>query len=421
MGAALVGELIGERQVISLDIGGTTAKCSLISDGKVRTTTEYRLEWTPASPGYPIKAPVVDIVEIGAGGGSIAWIDQGGALRVGPRSAGAVPGPACYGLGGLEPTVTDANLIAGRINPDYFLGGEIRVRVDLAREAMRGVADALDVSVDEAALGVIRIANANMVNALKLVSVRRGYDPREFDMVASGGGGSMHAAALMRELRLKRVIVPNVPGHFSAWGMLMTDMRNDWVQTFVARTDQVDLTQLNAVWDEMECVATEHLLSEGLDMGRVRLARTADMRYVGQEHTVNVPIPAGQLNEDFTEIHAHFHALHEQFYAFRIDASPIELVNLRLAGFGRVSKPEIVARPEQPGDGEEARKGTRRVNFDEDGWHVSAIYERERLSPGTRLSGPSIVEEPAATTVVFPRQHLFVDRYGNLIIAPAEE
>ena len=246
---------------------------------------------TNSSAGYPIKAPIVDIVEIGAGGGSIAWIDAGGALKVGPRSAGAVPGPACYGKGGAEPTVTDANLIAGRINPDYFLGGEIAVSVDLARQAMTPIAEALGVTVDEAALGVIRIANANMINALKLVSVRRGYDPRDFAMIAFGGGGGMHAAALASELRVGTVLIPPAPGHFSAWGMLMTDPMQDFIQTALTPSTVDSQERIVARFVEIETEARRFFADAGFDGAEVTTERFGDMRYHGQEHTVRVPFP----------------------------------------------------------------------------------------------------------------------------------
>ena len=230
IGAAVVGELLGERNTISLDIGGTTAKTSLIEGGAPKITTEYKIQWSKHFAGYPVLVPTVDIVEIGAGGGSIAWIDNAGALRVGPVSAGADPGPACYGRG-TAPTVTDANLVAGRINPAYFLGGEIPLSVEKARAALGPVGAAFDVDVEQAAMGVIRLADASMVSALELVSVRRGYDPRDFALVAFGGGGGMHAAALMRELRVRKVIIPANPGVFSAWGMLMADPRQDAIRT----------------------------------------------------------------------------------------------------------------------------------------------------------------------------------------------
>jgi N-methylhydantoinase A len=415
IGAAAIGRLLDEQNLISLDIGGTTAKSSLVERGTVKLTSEYHIERTPTTAGHPIKVPVVDIVEIGAGGGSIAWLDPAGALKVGPHSAGADPGPAAYGWGGTEPTLTDANVIAGRINPDYFLGGEIRLNAEGAREALASIAEALRTSVEEAALGVIRIANANMIHLLKLVSVRRGRDPREFAIVAFGGGGSMHATALARELHVPRVIVPPAPAHFSAWGMLMSDLRHDLVQTRFVRADQTELAELEEEWAELERRMIETFADERVAKEEVAFARSADMRYAGQEHTVNVPIPDGALDENRRgEIESRFHDLHEQLYAFRQD-SAIEFVNFRLTGFGAVRKPEL-ERLEVNGDVSDALKGERDVDFDELGRHESRIYERARLGAGGVLDGPAIVEEPAASTVVFPGQTLQVDEYGNLLI-----
>jgi N-methylhydantoinase A len=415
IGAAAVGRRLGEQNLITLDIGGTTAKSSLVERGTVRLTGDYHVERTPTSAGYPVKVPVVDIVEIGAGGGSIAWLDPAGALKVGPQSAGADPGPASYGWGGTEPTVTDANVVAGRINPDYFLGGEIALDIERAREALRPLAEALDVSIEEAALGVIRIANANMIHLLKLVSVRRGRDPRDFAIVAFGGGGSMHATALARELQVPRVIVPPAPGHFSAWGMLASDLRHDLVQTRFARVDDADLGELTGVWRDLEGRMQATFAEEGVEAERLTFVRSADMRYAGQEHTVNVPIPDGELGEaERGEIGRRFHDLHEQLYAFR-QTSPVELVNFRLAGFAEVPKPELRPLPAN-GRVEGALKGTRDVDFDELGRHESTIYERSLLGAGAELEGPAMIEEPAASTVIFPGQRLRVDELGNLIV-----
>ncbi len=416
IGAAVIGDLLGEPNIITLDIGGTTVKSSLVENGVPRITTDYRIEYRRDWEGYPIKVPTVDIVEIGAGGGSIAWIDKAGALRVGPVSAGAVPGPACYDAGGEEPTVTDANLVVGRINPDYFLGGEIKVSVEKARQAMQKIADHFGMSIEEAAMGVIRIADANMGNALKLVSVRRGYDPREFTIVAFGGGGSMHAAALGRELRVKRIVVPTAPAVFSAWGMLMTDLRNDYIRTRVVRTDRITPAGLTAIFTEMEEQAIEDLATEKVTRERMVFQRFADMRYLGQEHTVKVPIPAGQLTEkDLPEINERFHQLHEHAYTFRLD-SPVELVNFHLTALGRVEKPPITRLNKDEGRTvERAYKGERQVMFDET-FVATPTYERDLLLVGAVLSGPLIVEEPAATTVVFPGQRLSVDEYGFLHI-----
>jgi N-methylhydantoinase A len=415
IGAAMIGELLGEPNLITLDIGGTTAKSSLVERGMVKVTSEYYIERTPDFAGYPIRVPVADIVEIGAGGGSIAYLDPVGALRVGPQSAGADPGPACYGRGGTQPTLTDANLLASRLNPDYFLGGRIEVDVELARRAYHPIAEALGVSIEDAALGVIRIANANMIHLLKLVSVRRGRDPRDFAIVAYGGGGSMHASALARELRVPRVIVPNHPGHFSAWGMLMSDLRHDLVQTRFVRAAEVGLAELGDLWRDLERRMLEIFVDERFDPERITFVRTADMRYAGQEHTVNVRVPGGDLEEaDRGEIERRFQDLHEQLYTFRQD-SPIEFVNFRVAGLGAVAKPEL-PRLQVNGNVDVALKGTREVEFDELGRHETRIYERSRLGAAAEVEGAAIIEEPAATTVVFPDQTLSVDAYGNLII-----
>jgi N-methylhydantoinase A len=418
IGAAVIGDLLDEPNVISLDIGGTTVKSSLVENGVPRITADYRIEYRRDWEGYPIKVPTVDIVEIGAGGGSIAWIDKAGSLRVGPVSAGAVPGPACYDAGGEKPTVTDANLVVGRINPDYFLGGEIGVSMDKARQSMQEIADFFGLSIEEAAMGVIRLADANMVNALKLVSVRRGYDPREFTIVAFGGGGSMHAAALGRELRVKRILVPTAPAVFSAWGMLMADLRNDYIRTRVVRTDQIEPAELSSIFAEMEKEAAEDLAAEKVKKNQMVFQRFADMRYAGQEHTVKVPIPGGKLTEkDMPEINERFHQLHEHAYTFRLE-SAVELVNFHLTALGQVEKPRFtrkvsVQASKRPGV--EAYKGERQVIFDS-GFVKTPTYERDRLPVGATLSGPLIVEEPAATTVVFPGQRLSVDEYGFLHI-----
>jgi N-methylhydantoinase A len=421
IGAAVIGDLLGEPNVISLDIGGTTVKSSLVENGTPRITTDYRIEYRRDWEGYPIKVPTVDIVEIGAGGGSIAWIDEAGSLRVGPVSAGAVPGPACYGAGGEKPTVTDANLVVGRINPDYFLGGEIKVSVDKARRSMQEIADFFGLGVEETAMGIIRLADASMVNALKLVSVRRGYDPRQFTLVAFGGGGSMHAAALARELRVKRILVPSAPAVFSAWGMLMADLRNDYIRTRVVRTDQIEPAELSNTFAEMEKQAVEELAAEKVAEDvptklTVVFQRFADMRYAGQEHTVKVLIPGGELTEkDLPEIDECFHQLHDHAYTFRLE-SPVELVNFHLTALGQVEKPKITRlNKDETRSVEKAHKGERQVIFDE-GFLVTPIYERDLLPVEAVLSGPLIVEEPAATTVVFPGQRMSVDKYGFLHI-----
>jgi len=252
IGAGVIARAIGEDSVIAFDMGGTTAKVSLIDRGQLKINTDYHIEKTATWAGYPLKIPVVDIVEVGAGGGSIAWIDTGGALHVGPKSAGADPGPACYGLGGTEPTVTDANLLTGRLNPDYFLGGQMHLDVARAEAAIRKVAEPFGLTPIEAAMGIIRLANANMRAALERVSIERGYDPRDFTLVAYGGAGGLHGATLARELRMKKVIIPRAPGQFSAWGMLMTNLRHDFIRTHVMPCAEEKIEEIAQVFSALQ-------------------------------------------------------------------------------------------------------------------------------------------------------------------------
>jgi N-methylhydantoinase A len=414
IGASVVGSMIGEANVISLDVGGTTAKTSLLQGGQPRITTEYKIEWRQDSAGYPVLVPTVDIVEIGAGGGSIAWVDGGGALRVGPASAGADPGPASYGRGGDKPTVTDANVLAGRINPRYFLGGEIPLHVGLAEQAMQPIAAAFKLSVEEAAMGVIRVADSSMVNALKLVSVRRGYDPRDFVLVAFGGGGAMHAGALIRELKVKKAIIPANPAVFSAWGMLAADLRQDFVRTSVCPEDQVDPFDLTSLFAKMEAEAMVLMREQSIPQERIAFRRFVDARYAGQEHTVKVPVAGGTIEElDIDESKESFRRLHEQAYGFHLD-SPIELVNYHLTALGVVEKPQVT-RIEAGGLAlGKAEKARRRVNFDELGFHECPVYERDLLPVGKAMGGPLVIEEPASTTVVFPDQRVLRDEHGFL-------
>lgn len=415
IGAAKLGEIIGEPNVIAFDVGGTTAKTSLVKGGEPRITTEYKIEWRRDFAGYPILAPTIDIVEIGAGGGSIAWVDDAGALHIGPTSAGADPGPACYGKGGDQPTVTDANVMAGRINPDYFLGGEIDLDLDNMRLALQSIAERFHCSLEEAAIGIIRMADASMINAIKLVSVRRGHDPRDFVLVAFGGGGAMHAAALARELRVKKVVIPTEPGVFSAWGMLMTDLRQDLIRTSIRRTDQVLPSELTALFVEMEVQAGQDLMEQGVNESDIDFQRFADMRYKGQEHTVKVPISAGEVMAvELQAINEQFHQLHEQAYSFRLE-TPIELVNYHLTAFGTVKKAEM-RKVAVGGNLKQAHKGERRVHFDDFGYCDTPIYERALLPMHIPIPGPVVIEEPTSTTIVFPDQFVCRDDYGFLHI-----
>lgn len=414
-GAAVLGRMMGEENVIAFDIGGTTAKCSLVDHGEVKVSTEYKIEKTERTAGYPIKIPVVDIVEIGNGGGSIAWIDGGGSLRVGPRSAGALPGPVAYGKGGTEPTTTDACLLTGRLSAKNF-DNEVDFRaVQSAVEEQ--VAKPLGLSVEEAALGMIRIADSNMLNALKLISVRKGYDPREFTLVAFGGGGPMHAPVLAKELGVKKVIIPVGASVFSAWGMLMTDLRHDYIQTYIRRTHELDLAEVNSRWQALEAEGLRQFAGEGFRENQVKFACFADMRYLGQEHTVKVLVPAGPWNEGaIEEAIGRFHQGHEQHFSFKLEGAPTEIVNLHLVAFGLVEKPALGKMAPMTGGLEEALLEVRPVLFEKEGWLDTRIYDRAKLGAGAVLEGPVIVEEPTAATVLAKGQRVKVDDYGNLMI-----
>ena len=417
MGAVRIGAQIGEPNVIYLDIGGTTAKCSLIEDGKPLMTTEYKLEWSPHSAGYPANVPVTDIVEIGAGGGSIAWLDDTGGLHVGPRSAGAEPGPACYGKGGTSPTVTDAKLVAGVIDPDYFLGGRLKVSRELALEAIGRLGERVGTSPEETANGIIRLANARMINALRLVSVRRGYDPRDFVLVACGGGGAMHAAALGAELRVKRTVIPPLAGNFSAWGMLVTEPRIDLVRTHLLRTERTELADLDAVYDALQAEVAAELGEEGGGGAELVLTRSMEMRYTGQEHTVSVLLDRhlGAM----ADLEEAFHRAHERLYTFALRDTPIEIVNFHLTGHRAVPTPAIARLGADGRSSEAAAKPGRRVDFDADGLHECAVYERDLLPAGFSVQGPAVVEESSSTTLVHPGQRVTVDEWGNLLIDAA--
>ncbi|UFJ40775.1 hydantoinase/oxoprolinase family protein [Brevibacillus humidisoli] len=418
-GAAVLGRLLGYDNVIALDIGGTTAKCSLIQEGEISITTDYKIEWDHRSAGYPIKVPVVDIVEIGNGGGSIAWLDEGNALHVGPKSAGSMPGPACYGRGGSSATTTDANLVIGRLNKDNFLGGEIEADLEAARRAIQPIADAYGTSVEEAALGIVRKANANMVNALKLISIRRGHDPRDYTMVAIGGGGPMHAMALARELQIQRIVIPVASAVFSAWGMLMSDLRQDWIGTFNHRLSQLSESQWQQEWDRVKAEAYTSFAEQGVTEAEIVFSLSVDMRYLGQEHTVKVSVPECDTWEELTEqLVERFHQLHEQHYSYRLPESETEIVNLHLTGWGLLEKPPM-AEWTQGGLADEAIVERRHVHLDEFGWQEIPVYQRDRLAAGEQFAGPAIVEEPSSSAVIYPDQQCRVDRYGNLIVEGA--
>lgn len=414
-GAAELGKLIGEPDILALDIGGTTAKCSLIEGGEVRIMTDYWIERSRKSAGYPIMVPVVDLVEIGNGGGSIAWVDDFEKLHVGPQSAGALPGPAAYGKGGTEATTTDANLWMGRINPDYFCGGEVDADMAGAETAIKAVGDSLGVSVDEAAQGIVRIANNNMVNALKLVSLNRGHDTRDFTLLAFGGGGAMHAVALGQELQVKKVVVPAAASVFSAWGMMMSDLRRDYFVTQLVDLGEGSGGRIESVFAEAETNARATFESEGVDTSSISFLRYGKFRYQNQEHTTEVLLEGAVTDAGLTKIIDDFHNAYEREYTYRLDA-PVEMVGIHLVARAEVGKLEMVPAALGDADASAAKKGTRQVDYALEGKHDATIYDGEKLMPGMAFEGPAVVEDPGSTTVIHPGNRVSVDAYRNIHI-----
>ena len=410
-GAAELGRIIGEPNVLALDIGGTTAKCSLIQNGQVSIKTDYWIERDRKSAGYPIMVPVVDLVEIGNGGGSIAWVDDFEKLHVGPQSAGAMPGPAAYGRGGTDATTTDANLVLGRINRDYFCGGSVIADMTSVDSALGTLASKLGVSQQEAARGIVRIANANMVNALKLVSLNRGHDPRDFTLVVFGGGGAMHGVALGQELGVKKVVVPRGAPVFSAWGMMMSDLRRDY---FVTRLmDGTDRSGLEALVGEIAGFATEQFGKDGVSPDAVKIQPLVKMRYRNQEHSVEVPLAAGPLDD--TRIAAlieDFHGVYEREYTYRLDVA-VEIVGIHIIASAEVGKLEMAPQPRTGAKLEDAIKGRRDVDYATEGVCEAIIYNAEKLEPGMVFTGPAIIEDPGTTIVIHPGNRVEIDDFGN--------
>jgi len=427
--ATYLGSAVGYRDVISFDMGGTTAKAGLVQNGTPRVTKDYEVgaaaragTGSARGKGYPIRTPVIDLVEIGAGGGSIAWVDSGGALRVGPQSAGADPGPACYGKGGTEPTITDANLVLGRLSPDYFLGGEIKLDVERARQAVQEkCADKLGMDVVAAANGIVEIANAAMINALRLVSVQRGYDPRDFVLVAFGGAGPVHANRLAAETEIPTTLIPMSPGITSAMGLLVTDLKHDYSATLIRRVDGLDTRTVEETFRNLEQEGRAALTREGIAGADMSFVRQIEMRYVGQSYELTLPVPdRGELAaNDLAQLLEQFHREHERAYGHSAPGEPTEIVNLRLTALSRIKKPELREIRKQ-GDKEtskQAIKAHRQVYFAESGGYVDCpIYDRYKLGAGAIVPGPAIVEEFDSTTVIHPGFQANVDKFGNLLL-----
>ena len=424
--AAHLGGSLDHRNVISFDMGGTTAKVGLVQDGTPRITKDYEVG-SVAQPGsggfraggYPIRTPVIDLVEIGAGGGSIAWIDPGGVLRVGPQSAGADPGPACYSQGGSEPTVTDANLVLGRLNPGYLLGGDLSLESALAHaEIEERIAKPLGLDVVKAAHSIVEIANVAMINALRLVSVQRGHDPREFALTAFGGAGPLHANRLAHEMNIPVTVIPTSPGTASALGLLVTDITYDYATTLIERVDRLEPRAVADVFTDLRQQGTAALAAAGVATADMAFVQHVDLRYVGQSYELTLPYPDGEATGvDFGDLLHEFHGEHNRVYGHSVPGEPVETVNLRLTALGTIVKPPLLEKNAVKRELQGAQRDSRPVYFGEVDEFVNCpIYDRYLLSAGTEVPGPAIVEEYDSTTVIHPGYYAAVDQYGTLLL-----
>jgi N-methylhydantoinase A len=403
--AVHLGRLVGLRNLITYDMGGTSTDVCLIEDLAVPLTSEQFIA------GLPIRTPQIEINSVGAGGGSIAWVDTGAILKVGPRSAGAAPGPACYGHGGDAATVTDANLVIGRLAPTVKLAGSVALDESLARKVVGRLAQTFGMDPAHAAEGIVRIAVARMVSAIKEISVARGYDPRDFVLMAFGGAGPMHAAFIAEELEISRVAVPLAPGNFCAFGALISDIRHDHLVTYRAELSRADPAELERAFQRIEEQARAQMMAEGMPRERIAVIRSAGMRYLGQSWDLAVRL--SESVDDVDGLEQRFHEAHQRRYGYS-GTDAVEIVSLRVSAIGQVAKPEL---PEWPAKGSvgEAQRESRNVVFNGK-TRPTPVYARERLPRGARLEGPAIVEEMGALTVVPPGWHLEVGRLGELMM-----
>ncbi|MEM0529667.1 hydantoinase/oxoprolinase family protein [Zongyangia sp. HA2173] len=407
VGGAIGGTVCGRKNVIGVDMGGTSFDVSLIVDGQTEITVESNVE------GFPALVPTVNIFSIGAGGGSIAW-EEGGGMRVGPQSAGAKPGPACYGQGGTQPTITDANLVLGRIDPDHFLDGRMKLDVAAARKAVGNFAAKFGMDIPTAAEGILAIANHKMADAIREITVRRGIDPREFTLLAFGGAGPMHAAHIAEELGIEEVMVPAVPGGFSAWGMLQADIRHDAVRTQMAPMDEVESETIDQIFDVLYEELCGVLKKEGISPENATFHKAMDLRYVGQEFTINLPVDDASeqvFNKEIAK--RNFHSLHERLYGHSAPGDPVEMVNLRLSVMAASNKV-----PASPAGNEKVSPSPIRefpgvFDFRE---QTVKVYNRSDLNTQCSIHGPAVIVELTATTVVPPKWKLTVNEMGSMVM-----
>jgi N-methylhydantoinase A len=408
IGAAFAAERSDVGDFVSLDMGGTSNDVAVVRDGKPLLAAEG------AIGPYPVRTPMVDVNTIGAGGGSIAWIDAAGGLRVGPRSAGAEPGPACYARGGDEATVTDASVVLGYLNPARFAGGAMTLDAAAAERAVAAIGRRLGVDTVTAAAGIHRVVNARMADQIRLVTIKRGYDPRQFALVVLGGAGPVHGAALAAEMGMAEVLVPEAPGVLAAFGLLAAVIEHHHARTLQARTDAADLGAVNRCLAELDAAGRGRMREEGVPAADVRVAYAADMRYVGQAYELEVPVTAPVTAAGVSAIVAAFHAVHERVYGYARAQQPVEFVNFRAVHTFPLPRPVVTPAARASGSLDAARIGERRAHFGPEGFVSAAIYERARLPLGARLEGPAIVEQVDTTTVIPPGVTALVDEAGNL-------
>jgi N-methylhydantoinase A len=418
IGAVRLADILGLDSVIALDIGGTTAKTSAIRRGEPTFAPDYFVGGY--NEGLVVRVPVLDIVEVGTGGGSVAWIDDAGALHVGPLSAGAEPGPASYGRGGTRPTTTDANVVLGRLAPEAFLGGSMPLDPIAAQNALRThLAEPMQLDVERVAEGILEVATAAAANAIRQVTVRRGLDPRDFTLIAYGGNGPMEAAAIAQELSIGNIVIPQAPGVFSALGMLAADLRHDYVQTMFVRLDDAHLSELERELQAIEAAALATINKSGRRPTDVTYERAADMRYVGQEHTVAVLLPSHIDDEAArTVIKGLFDAAHEQRYNHSAPDESAEIVSVRVSAIGQLGQPRLPRLAEgMPTPPDAARKGARTVTFPGRGRASATVWDRSALRESNTINGPAVIEEEQSTTLVPPGYKMTVHGLGHLLIS----
>ena len=413
--ASWLGEKMGEPNIISFDMGGTTAKAGIILDSVPEVVPEYEVAGYVhmgrllKGSGYPVRFPFIDLAECSAGGGTIVWTDDAGAINVGPTSAGAYPGPACYGRGGEQPTITDANLVLGRLNPGSLIDGDMRIYPGKAREALERLGGDLNMSSEEAAVSVVRIANSMMSKILRIVSIERGLDPRNFSMVAFGGAGPMHACALAEELDIGEILIPPNPGMFSALGLLTADLFHDYSKAVVRLTTEVESTFMEGLFTDMESEGENTLVDEGISTDDISYQRSVDLRYLGQSYELNI-----KVSKPFDEVALNsavqaFHVRHGEIYGYSSPGDPVELVNVNLRAIGEIAEPVLEQGRKDHIESSEIRS----VFFESSSkWIYTPVYSRKNLGLGARFNGPAIIEQYDATTVVYPDWEVHVSDYG---------